>query len=129
MPDYTTGSRGTIAQDRVEVTYAIVPELLIDAVLEYNKWWMEAGEQTDDYDVAIWRGDIEYLHSRELFLRLFGQGSTQNDIYTFRALIGWEFRSDSNIYLAYEQTRDDSAGLFELSDHGVFLKVDHFFQL
>lgn len=129
MPDYTTGSRGTIAHDRVEVAYAVAPELLINAVFEYNKWWMASGEKADNYDVAIWRGDIEYLHSRELFLRLFGQGSTQNDIYTFRALVGWEFRPDSNIHVAYEQMRDDSAGSFELSDHGIFLKVDHFFHL
>jgi hypothetical protein len=102
---------------------------LVNGELEYSKWWMARGETAENYDVAIWRGDIEYLHSRELFFRLFGQGSTQNDIYTFRALIGWEFSPDSCIHVAYEQTRDDSGGSFELSDQGVFLKVDRFFHL
>ena len=60
-------------------------------ILEFNRWWMDEGEPVDDYDVTIWQATAEYLTTRELFFRLFSQGSSQNDIYTFRTLIGWEF--------------------------------------
>jgi hypothetical protein len=129
LPDYTTGSRGKLLHDELEFQYSPIPELQFAGELEFNRWWMDKGEPADDYDVSIWQATAEYLTTRELFFRVFSQGSSQNDIYTFRALIGWEYRPDSNIYLAYEQWRDDSHGDFELVNQGIFLKVDHYFQL
>ncbi len=128
LADYTTLSWGNLFSERAEVTLHPSPELGLWGVLRYNKWWMRENEPHTDYDVLIWQGIAEHLFNRELFLRLFGQGSNQSNLYTFRALVGWEFLPDSNIYLAYEQWRDDSGGKFELVNQGVFLKVDHYLQ-
>jgi hypothetical protein len=128
LADYTTLSWGTLLAERAEVALHPSSRLSLTGMLRYNKWWMREGEPSDDYDVLIWQGTTEYLFSRELFFRLFGQGSNQTDLYTFRALVGWEFLPDSNIYLAYEQWRDDSEDDFELVNQAVFLKVDYFLQ-
>lgn len=103
-------------------------QLQLGGHLQYTHRWMDQNQPSSDYDVAIWQSTIEYLFTRELFLRVFGQGSTQNDQYVFRALQGWEYRPDSNLYPAYEQWRDDSGDDFELVNHGLFLKLDHFLQ-
>ena len=92
-------------------------------VLNITPGGMRDEEDVSDYDLVMWRGTVEYLHSREVFLRLFGQGSTYSDVYTFRALIGWEYQPDSNIYLAYEQWRDNSESDFRITNQGLFLKV------
>lgn len=127
-PDYTTGSKGTLFHQTASIGCAPIPALQIGGNLEYNRWWMDPDEPAPDYDVAIWSANADYLFTRELFHRVFGQGSTQDDRYAFRALLGWEYKPDSRIYLAYEQRRDDSAGDFTLVNHGVFLKVDRFIQ-
>ena len=129
MPDYTTNSWGTLSHNEIDIGYTPIPELQIYGELDYNKWWIDDGEPVEDYDVTIWTVTGEYLYSRELFFKLFGQGSTQTDLYTLRVLAGWEYRPDSNIYLAYEQWRDDTDGDFDLVNHGIFLKIDHYFQL
>ena len=129
MPDYTTNSWGTLSHNEIDIGYTPIPELQIFGELDYNKWWIDDGEPAEDYDVTIWTVTGEYLYSRELFFKLFGQGSTQTDLYTLRVLTGWEYKPDSNIYLAYEQWRDDTDGDFDLVNHGIFLKIDHYFQL
>ena len=126
MPDYTTGGWGTLLHDDLGVSLIPAPELQINAGVEYNSWRMRDEDDVSDYDLVMWRGTVEYLHSREVFLRLFGQGSTYSDVYSFRALIGWEYQPDSNIYLAYEQWRDNSESDFRVTNQGLFLKVDRF---
>ncbi len=128
LADYTTLSWGRLFSERAEVALHPLSRLGLTGVLRYSKWWMRDGEPSEDYDVTIWQGIAEYLFTRELFFRLFGQGSDQTDLYTFRALLGWEFLPDSNIYLAYEQWRDDSEDDFELVNQAVFLKIDYFLQ-
>lgn len=128
LADYTTSSWGRLSHNSLGVSISPLTQLQLGGHLQYNRWWMDKGQPSSDYDVAIWQTTAEYLFTRELFFRLFGQGSTQNDQNVFRALLGWEYTPDSNLYLAYEQWRDDSDGAFELVNHGIFLKLDHFVQ-
>ncbi len=128
LADYTTLSWGRLFSERAEVALHPFSRLGLTGTLRYSKWWMREGEPSDDYDVFIWQGIAEYLFARELFFRLFGQGSNQTDLYTFRALLGWEFLPDSNVYLAYEQWRDNSGDAFDMVNQGVFLKLDHYLQ-
>ncbi len=135
--DYTTFSVGDLLHQNAGLIVHPFPELSLEAELEYNQWWMREGEFAGDYNLLLWRGTVSYLFTRELYLRLFGQGAkadppeyySENGRYVFRALLGWEFLPDSNIYLAYEQWRDDSGGDFTLINQGVFLKADYFLQL
>ncbi|MCK4594815.1 hypothetical protein KAU45_09965, partial [bacterium] len=136
LVDYTTFSVGDLLHQDAGLTVHPFPELSLEAELEYNRWWMRENEFVGDYDLLLWRGTISYLFTRELYLRLFGQGAKadppeyyyENGRYVFRALLGWEFLPDSNVYLAYEQWRDDSGGDFALINQGVFLKADYFLQ-
>ncbi|MCU0613391.1 MAG: hypothetical protein MUE60_16605 [Candidatus Eisenbacteria bacterium] len=128
LADYTTSSWGRLSHSNVGVSISPLTQLQLGGNLQYSRWWMDENQPSGDYDVAIWQSTVEYLFTRELFLRLFGQGSTQSDQYVFRALVGWEYRPDSNLYLAYEQWRDDSDNGLELVNHGIFLKLDHFLQ-
>jgi hypothetical protein len=118
----------------VEGTFRPLSALQLSGSLEYYDWTFHEGETdywgqpVEDYDIVIWQGSLNYLFTRELYVRLFAQGSTQNDLYAFRTLVGWEYLPDSNIYLAYEQWRDDTGGDFRMVNQGVFLKAEYYLQ-
>jgi hypothetical protein len=134
LPDYTTGAEGDLFMGSVEGSFRPLSALQLAGSIEYYDWTFPEGETdywgapAEDYDIVIWLGSLNYLFTRELYLRLFAQGSTQNDLYAFRSLVGWEYLPDSNIYVAYEQWRDDANGDFRLVNQGVFLKAEYYLQ-
>jgi len=134
LPDYTLGAVGDLFMGSLEGTFRPLSALQLSGSIEYYDWTFPGdatdywGAPAEDYDIVIWLGSLNYLFTRELYVRLFAQGSTQNDLYAFRTLVGWEYLPDSNIYLAYEQWRDDSGGDFLMVNQGVFLKAEYFLQ-
>jgi len=138
--DYNTGSKGANASGGLEVTVRPIPALELSGGVEYNHWKMEEGQALDGYSVILWEGHITYLLSRDFYVRLLGLGGdfseefhttfpgAISDTITMRALVGWEFMPDSNIYLAYEQWRDNTSDEFQLINQGIFLKADYYLQ-
>jgi hypothetical protein len=129
MADYTTLGYGEMFSNSTTVNVYPLSVLTLTGSYQVVRWWFREGEPVEDYTVNIWQGTADFLFTRELYLRLFAQGSDQNDSYTFRGLVGWEYLPDSHLYLAYERWYDDSTADFRLVNQGVFLKADFTLQL
>ncbi|MBD3400504.1 MAG: hypothetical protein GF399_09245 [Candidatus Coatesbacteria bacterium] len=128
MVDYTTMGYGDLLADTAILIIQPIPSLRLSAEYNFYDWSFGPAEGVEDYQINIWQATADYLFTRELYFRLFTQGSDQNDLYTFRGLLGWEFLPDSHVYLAYERWYDNDADEFELVNQGVFLKVDYTLQ-
>jgi|GEM_PF-1420927 len=138
--DYNTSSKGTTASGGLELTVRPIPALEMNGGINYNHWKMEEGQTIDGYTVILWESHITYLLSNDFYIRLLGLGGdfseefhtaypgAISDTITMRALVGWEFMPDSNIYLAYEQWRDNTDNEFQLINQGIFLKADYYLQ-
>lgn len=132
--DFSSGAVGELFSSYLNLTLRPISALSLSAELDLYDWSFSedstgyAGEPVEDYDVLIRTATANYLFSREFYLRLFSRGSSRNDIYTFRALAAWEYLPDSNLYLSYEQWREDTPTAFELINQGVFLKMDYLLQ-
>lgn len=128
MPDYNTMGMGDLIADTAVLIVSPFSSLRLQAQYNYYNWSFPEDEGVEDYEINIWQATADYLFTRELYFRLFTQGSDQNDVYTFRGLLGWEFLPESFLYVAYERWHDDSNDDFELINQGVFLKADYTIQ-
>ena len=87
----------------------------------------------DNSEGRFWLTSIRgiYLFNPELFFRLFLQARinetplSQKETYLISSVFAWEFRRGSRLYVAYNESRDDHTGRFELINQALIFKIAH----
>ncbi len=73
----------------------------------------------------IGRVGFNYLFTPDLYLRVFLQSDSQDELALVNSLLRWEFRPGSVFYLSYKETRDDSLDDFRTTDRQLLAKISY----
>ena len=91
----------------------------------------------DRNEGRFWLGSVRgiYLFNPDLFIRVFVQVRlnrttlAEEDRYLVSSVFAWEFRRGSRLFVAYNESRDDGSGRFELTNQALIFKIAHQFDL
>ena len=91
----------------------------------------------DKNEGRFWLSAIRgiYLFNPDLFFRLLFQARfdqaalSEKDRYLISSVFAWEFRRGSRLFVAYNESRDDGTGHFELTNQALIFKIVHQFDL
>jgi len=73
----------------------------------------------------IARVGFNYLFIPDLYLRVFLQSDSQDELALVNSLLRWEYRPGSVFYLSYKETRDDSFDDFRTTDRQLLAKISY----
>lgn len=87
----------------------------------------------DNNEGRFWLSSIRgiYLFNPDLFFRAFFQArindtsGSQKETYLISSVFAWEFRRGSRLFVAYNESRDDHTGRFELINQALIFKIAH----
>ena len=90
-------------------------------------------DPADTLEDRIWLGSLRtiYLFSPDTYLSLFLQGRSDHTplgtekSYLISSVFGWEFIRGSRIFVAFNESRDDGSGTFQLDNQTLVVKVVH----
>lgn len=90
-------------------------------------------DPSDTLEDRIWLGSVRtvYLFSPDTFLSVFFQGRSDHtptgtqQTFLISNVFGWEFRRGSRLFVAFNDSRDDGSGTFQLNNQTLVLKIVH----
>lgn len=123
--NYRRGYFGAMATNNLGGEWKINPSFTFSLNLFNSLEWKPSGE----LEPASWvlRPIVEYAITKDLHFRTYVEPNTDNDIYQFNALLSYNFRPKSWLYIALNETRDNSEDKMELVDRIAVAKVRYLF--
>jgi len=103
------------------------PALTLSLNLSNTLEWKPDGEMED----VSWilRPILQYALTKDVHFRIYAEPNTDTHIHSFNSLLSWNFKPKSWFYLAFNETRDNTAGKMSLKDRIVVAKIRYLFFL
>jgi len=119
--NYRRGYFAPMGLNNFSFQWKVNPSLSISIGLENSLEWEPDGKMGKTSWVA--RPTLQYALTKDIQLRMYAEPNTDIHIHKFNFLFSWNFRPKSWIYLAFNETRDNSKGKMELLDRIIVLKI------
>lgn len=72
---------------------------------------------------------LQYALTKDVHLRIYAEPNSDTHIHSFNTLLSWNFKPKSWLYLAINETRDNTAGKMSLNDRIIVGKIRYLFFL
>ncbi|MDD5528669.1 MAG: DUF5916 domain-containing protein [bacterium] len=107
------------------VDWKVNPSLSFSLVLSNTFEWTPNNDSVAIASILL--PTVQYALTKDMQLRIYAEPNTDTHIHKFNALISYNFRPKSWVYLAFNQTIDNVEDDMELTDRVAVAKVRYLF--
>lgn len=113
--------------NNIYLEWRLNPALTLSLNLSNTLEWKRDGKIEEISWVL--RPILQYALNKDIHFRIYAEPNTDTDIHSLNTLLSWNFKPKSWFYLAFNETRDNSAGKMSLKDRIVVAKIRYLFFL